>query len=143
MQGDPRINDVITLFERMVKDRWTSPYGEKQGYIDCRLTYYDEINTYSFYPVFTYGSLGLSMLFGVPTDKRKLIVELEVEVYDHSDVLVGRYHGIGDQEFLTGLYRDQTRRRANLQAVKKAFLHIEQSLIQDHTQLIQALKNLN
>lgn len=49
MQGDPRINDVTILFERMVKDRWTSPYGEKQGYIDCRLTYYDQMNVFSLY----------------------------------------------------------------------------------------------
>ncbi len=138
-QGDARINDVTTLFERMVKDRWTDPYGQAEGYIDCRLTYYDETDTFSPYPLLTFASLGLSMMAGLPTGRRNIIAEVAVEIYDSHEGLVGRYHAIGACKFLVGSYRPQARRRANLLAVREAFFKIEQHLIQDHDHLSRAL----
>ncbi len=46
---------------------------------------------------------------------------------------------MGDCKFVTGLYHRQTRRRANLKAVREAFLRIEEALLEDHARLTKAL----
>lgn len=92
MSKDPRVQDAITIFDRDVKDNITNPYGDKKGYILCKITV-GSTKTGGLGWAFLSGlTLMIPNLFGMPFGVNKTSLDLEVEIYDLNENLVGKYN---------------------------------------------------
>ena len=74
---DARVNDVINIFNKEVKENITDPYGEKKGYISLKLGYRGE-DKQPILALLSIFSLGTINLLGFPADIRKQSLEVVI-----------------------------------------------------------------
>ena len=87
---DPRVGDVINIFDKEVKENISSPYGSKKGYISLKLGYRGS-DMSLIYPITTIVNLGLLNIFGFPGNKINESLEVEVQIINNKKEVVGRY----------------------------------------------------
>ncbi len=87
---DARVNDVINIFNKEVKENITDPYGEKKGYISLKLGYRGKDGSI-FYPLVSALSLWSVNLLGFPAKEAKQSLEVEVEIWNKKKEIVRRY----------------------------------------------------
>ena len=90
MYKDVRVNDVINVFNKEVKENITSPYGAKKGYITLKLGYRGVDRSW-WYTLPSLLTLGTINLLGFPGDKISQSLEVEVEIWNNKKELVKRY----------------------------------------------------
>lgn len=87
---DARVNDVINIFNKEVKENITNPYGKKKGYIVLRLGY--RANEYAGeYLLPSLLTLGIINFTGFPAGKVTQSLEVEVEILNKNKELIKRY----------------------------------------------------
>ena len=92
MSKDPRVQDAITIFDRDVKDNITNPFGDKKGYILCKIAA-GGTKTGGYGWAFLSGiTLMIPNIFGMPMGFNKTSLDIEVEIYDLNEKLIGRYN---------------------------------------------------
>lgn len=141
-QVDATPNDLITLFDRDVKNNITNPYGEKQGRIICRIAASDHQSNYflRFFSVFSGGTLNL---LGMPFDISKNQIDIDVEILNNNNEMVGRYTAIGKGKELCSLYYGHNyfsaRRIAYVEAFKVAMTDIKRQIQNNHQHIVDGL----
>ncbi len=87
---DTRVNDVINIFNKEVKENISNPYGEKKGYITLKLGYRDNESSilYLLPSMLTFCTINI---LGFPADKRSQSLEVEVEIWNSKKELIKRY----------------------------------------------------
>ncbi len=143
MSRDPRIQDDITIFDRDVKYNITNPYGEKKGIILCRInaSNHRKGNGWGVLSAFT---LWIPNLLGMPNSAPKTTLDVEVEVYNKSNDLVGKYSAVACSRKYRALYwgydKENAKRVANIYAFKKAMNDIKKQIYSDYENIIKKLK---
>jgi hypothetical protein len=117
---DPRIQDAITIFDRNVKENITNPYGEKKGYIVCKMA--DGSSKLSIGLVVLSGlTLCIPNLFGMPFGSYKTYLDVEVEIYNMRDELIGRYSEICSEKAWMACYWGYSDKNASIKSAVDAF----------------------
>ncbi len=96
---DVRVNDVINIFNKEVKENITQPYGEKKGYITVKLGYrgVDKNPFYELTSLFTLWSVNF---LGFPCGRQTQSLEVEVEIWNKQKEMVSRYvENVQDSEY--------------------------------------------
>ncbi len=151
---DRRVQDILTLFDREVKDNITNPFGEKRGYIVCKIA-----GGYTGAGGIGWTILsGLTMfipnIFGMPLENLQTMLDVEVEIYDLNDKLIGRYNGQGYSKVWVAMfygystdifdeYQGSASRISNIRAFKQAMNVIKANIAKDHDVLSQKLNQYN
>lgn len=87
---DARVNDIINIFDKEVKENISTPYGNKKGYISLKLGYRGSDSSI-IYPFTSTISLFTLNLFGFPWDKINESLEVEVQIMNNKKEIIGRY----------------------------------------------------
>ncbi|MFA9391631.1 MAG: hypothetical protein ACERKD_17610 [Prolixibacteraceae bacterium] len=138
-------NDFITIFERDVKQNISNPIGKRQGTMVCKIV---ALNS-------DMGGMGLAMisactfgtlnLLGFPFSSNAASVDVEIEVYNKTDELIGSYQAVGRSRVFSALYYGydplSASRLSKIRAFKEALDKIKLQINADHDLLIQALKD--
>ena len=137
--------DIINIFERDVKDNITDPFGDYKGAIVCKVVYANQKSKNIALTVLSTITLGIGNLLGLPTCSEEMAMDIEVEIYDLSDKLIGRYSSQGyDKEWVALYYGYDTSdaiRKANAIAFKNAMSNIKEQINQDADRLSEILNN--
>lgn len=135
---DPRVQDAKTFFDHDVKDNITNPFGEKKGYIVCKIV---QGNTKKGYGWAVLSGLALMApnFLGMPVGEAKTSLEVEVEIYDLSDTLIGRYHALGSDIQWVAMYYGYTplsaSRKSGIKAFQYAMNDIKSQIVRDADRL--------
>jgi hypothetical protein len=136
---NPGAQDIITLFEREVKDCITNPYGESKGYIVCSIAGEKVMNLNLISPFLFF----VPTLLGVPIARASNTLEVDVEIYSGDNRLIGRYSGGGYNKSYSGLYYgyriSSLSRITGIKAFKMAMDEIKQKIEKDQERLIAEL----
>jgi len=139
----PEAQDLLTIFNRDVKDNITNPYGEQKGVIVCQIVQNKKQDT--FFRFLTYLSLGSSTLLGIPSGYCRTSINVEVEIYDLSDKLIGRYTADCSKKVWSALYYgynlNDISRKSNIDAFKCAMNDIKVQINSDATRLNELLNS--
>lgn len=171
--ADKRVNDVIVLFERDIKNNVTSYIGDKKGKVTLKITnssYVPKPKVGSYFAAWI-GAMGLiyipvypkmvesenigstTALAGVITTVTALIVpffikpeatqfvEIEVEVTDLQNNVLGRYSGMGQWHYKSNMYKfpKDIQRIVNIEAFKNAMKQVKTKIDRDNQRLNEAL----
>ena len=141
---DPRVQDAITIFDRDVKDNITNPYGDRKGYILCKIAAGENSSGYgwAFMSGFT---LGFANLLGMPISHWVTTLDVEVEIYNLSETLIRRYNAQCRHETWNALYYGYglnmvaAKRKAGLEAFKCSMNKIKKQIESEASDIIQEL----
>ena len=153
-RADRRIHETITLFDREVKDKITNPIGENKGFVVLRIA---GSNTRASKKVLIIPSLLSSYtlnIIGMPAFFFKTELDIEVEIRDLDNNLMGRYRGYGKKEVPVALYYGYraklsgnsnttdfpAARKSNTEAFKRAMNDIKSQISRDYYNLSNKLK---
>lgn len=144
MSKDPRVQDIITLFDREVKNNITNPFGDKKGYIICKIATANN-KTHKLWAVLHGAFLMIPTIIGVPIDMVTTMLDVEVEIYDKSERLISRYNSQCKSEpalvhFYYGYFlRTDAQRATSIEAFTCAIADIKNQIENDVEQIITAL----
>jgi hypothetical protein len=142
---DRRVQDAITLFEREVKDCLTNPYGDRKGYIVCKFASAD-IRNNIFYPGASVLLLHIPNILGMPRAKMTTTIDVDVEIYNYNDRLLGRYTASGTDisysAFYYGYRLSSLGRISGINAFKMALNDIKLKIEKDKERLVSELNSL-
>lgn len=139
MTKDPRVQDAITIFDREVKDCITNPYGERKGYILCKFASGGSKMNFAL-PFFSGFFLLVPNILGMPIAQVKTSIDLDIEIYDNNERLIGRYNASGfnksQSAFYYGYKPSSLGRVSGINAFKMALGIIKQKIETDKERLI-------
>lgn len=142
MTKDPRVQDVITIFDREVKDCITNPYGEKKGYIVCKFASGESKLNWGIVVLSSF-TLFVPNMLGMPLYIIKTNIDLIVEIYDNNERLIGRYSAEGFDKsktgFYYGYYPKSLSRITGVNAYKESMEKIKVKIEQDKDRIIKDL----
>ena len=87
---DSRVNDIINMFDKEVKENITTPYGEKKGYSSLKLGYRGSEDSF-IYPLTSTLSLFTLNLVGFPWTELEESLEVEVQIMNNKKEIISRY----------------------------------------------------
>lgn len=87
---DSRVNDIINIFDKEVKENISTPYGNKKGYISLKLGYRGSDGSI-IYPLTSIVSMFTLNLVGFPWNEIDESLEVEVQIMNNKKEVVGRY----------------------------------------------------
>lgn len=140
---DVRVNDIINIFNKEVKENITSLYGEKKGYISLKLGYkgFEENTLLGLASIF---SLGTVNFLGVPISKLSQSLEVEVEIWNNKREVVKRYvENVVDSEYVAmywGYNINNAFRKVAADNIKQALEKIRNKIGNDATEIKNSLK---
>lgn len=141
---DRRVQDVITIFDREVKDCITNPFGERKGYILCKFA--SGNSKRSALPVLSGFFFLVPNILGMPFDQVKTSIDVDIEIYDKNERLIGRYNASGfdksQSAFYYGYKLSDMGRISGINAFKMALNTIKQKIETDKERLVKEL-NIN
>ena len=146
MSKDPRVQDVVTLFDRDVKNNITNPYGDKKGYKLCKIAAAGN-KTHQSWAILHGLFLMIPTIIGVPIDKVETMLDVEVEIYDKSERLIRRYNSQCKSDpklvhiYYGYFWRTDAQRATSIEAFKCAIADIKNQIENDAEQIITALNN--
>ena len=138
---DLRIQDAITIFDRDVKDNITDPYSDSKGLILCKINASDLKPSY-LWPILSGFTLAIPNLFGMPFGAQKIILDVDVEIYDMSEKLIGRYNSQGESKIYAAMYWGygaDAARVNNIRAFRNAMDKIKSKIEADSENIIKKL----
>ncbi len=131
------------LFRNYVTENITRPFGEKRGYIVCRLEIYECNNDSPLLYVLHGASMFTLTLLGLPYDIRETDLKLSVEIYNLENELIGIYKAGGISTETAGLYygyRESDMKKAGyIKAFKMAMDKIQHLIYNDYERLMADL----
>lgn len=131
---DARVNDIINIFNKDVKENITNPYGEKKGYIFLKLGYRGEDSSFIL-PITSALSLFTLNFVGYPGNKVTQSLEVEVEILNNKKELIKRYvENVNDYGYVAMYwgYSGQTiRRKVAADNIKQALDKIKNRINDD------------
>lgn len=137
--------DIINNFERDVKDNITNPYGDRKGSIVCKLMYSKRDNADWYFTILSGVTFLTANILGMPLRSQRAIMDIEVEIYDLSGKLIGRYSAHGDDKERVALYygynTEDAARKANIMAFQQAMQHIKIQINNEADRLNNILNN--
>jgi hypothetical protein len=140
---DKRVQDAITIFDREVKDCLTNPYGEKKGYIVCKFANGESVNQYGF-AVLSGLFLFVPNILGMPWAGAKTNIDLDVEIYDNKERLIGRYNANFKNKAVTAFYYGYNAKSVNritgIRAFKGALDEIKLKIADDMPRIVSELE---
>lgn len=152
-KADKRIQDVITVFERDVRENICNNNQEKKGYIVCKIPFIKSKAKNWGLIIFPFAVTdGISSLFGIPIYHYQTEVEMEVEILDLNKKSIARYAGYGKAKIPVALYHGYSApiwnstgneggvRKSNILAIKIALNEIKQKIEKDNVMLNEKLK---
>ena len=141
---DKRVQDAITIFKRDVTDNITTPFGEKKGSITCRVVAGEE----SMKDPWMWGtafSLFTLNLLGIPLYSSVTNLDVEVEIYNNKNNLIGKYSATGYSKIWVALYWGydsfSASRKSAYTAFKMALNDIKLKIQDDNDRLRQELND--
>ena len=140
---DIRVNDVINIFNKEVKENITYPYGEKKGYITVKLGYrgVDENGFYIFTSILTLFSVNF---IGFPMSRMTQSLEVEVEIWNKQKEMVSRYvENVQDSGYCAmywGYNASNLTRKVSADNIKQALQKIRYRINLDAPQIKRKLK---
>ncbi|HAW51849.1 MAG TPA: hypothetical protein DCX54_05895 [Flavobacteriales bacterium] len=139
--------DVRTYFDREVKELMTDPYNDKAGVLLLNVNTIENKHQFIGYMMASVYTISLFNVLGGPYSVSKSSVEVEIEVLNKNNRLIGSYRGNGSAKLHQGYYSktnynqvDQ-QRISYLKAVKNAVQDAKSKLIPDLDRLISELDN--
>jgi len=138
---DPRIQDAITIFDRDVKDNITNPYGESKGYILFKINASNSKVNLG-WALLSGVTLMIPNILGMPMSAYKIELDVDVEIYDNSEKLIGRYNGVAKKKTYVAAYwgyGKDLERVANIKAVRAAMNQIKLQIENDYEKIISKL----
>lgn len=139
---DARVNDVINVFEKEIKENITSPYGEKRGFIVLKLGYRG-VETSTIYPLVSLFTLGTINFLGFPANEISQSLEVEVEIWNKKKELIKRYVvNVTDTEYQAmywGYHEQMIWRKLAADNIKQALEKIRVQINKDVPQIKRAL----
>lgn len=140
---DSRVNDVINVFNKEVKENISSPYGTKKGYIVLKLGYRGNDHGYQ-YMIPSLLSLGTLNILGFPADKITQSLEIEVEIWNNKKELVKRYvENVLDYNYVAmywGYRQPVILRKVAADNIKQGLEKIRYQINNDAAEIKQKLK---
>ncbi len=136
-------NDIRTLFENDVKENITNPYGQQYGWVVLNPKTLERKHMAHHLSVINFMTLGIANLFGVNIRKYKTFIELEVEIFNANDDLIGRYLGTGELITKVNKYKKNQAdhyRMATIKVSKQALAEIKEQINTDFDRLNANLK---
>ncbi len=150
MSKDPRVQDAITIFDRDVKNNITNPYGEKKGYILCKIAAGGSRFAGLGWGMLSGITLFVPTIFGVPFRTFKTALDVEVEIYDKNQNLIGRYNAQCSDKTWIAMYWGYSgigpvkpaipaARISSINAFKCAMIEIKNQILKDSVRLNKEL----
>ena len=136
-------SDIRALFENDVKENITNPYGSQYGWIILNPKTLERKHLARHLSVINFMTLGIANLFGVNIRKYKTFIELEVEIFNANDNLIGRYVGTGEHITKVNIYKKNQAdhyRMAVIEVTKQALAEIKRQINVDSDRLNTNLK---
>ena len=136
-------NDIRALFENDIKENITNPYGQQYGWIVLNPKTLERKYMAHHLSVINFMTLGVANLFGVNIQKYKTFIELEVEIFNANDDLIGRYIGTGELITKVNKYKKNQAdhyRMAVIKVSKQALAEIKKQINNDFDRLNANLK---
>ncbi|MCL2683310.1 MAG: hypothetical protein FWE63_07525 [Bacteroidales bacterium] len=156
--ADKRVQDAIVLFEREINDNITlggnDPIGSAVGRI---ITGGSKAGGVGWF-VLSVGTLMVPNLFGMPLYNYKTELELEVQIRDCNERILGRYQGYGFERTPVALWHgysggsgeinhitgnEEAVRKSNIEAFKMAMADIKAKIERDSERLRKELEACN
>jgi len=135
------VQDVLTIFERNVRNCITDEFTENKGYIILKLGAANTTTT--ILPGVSVITGMLLNLIGLPYDIAKTFIDLEVVIYNNEDKLIGRYSGSATARKPFALYygysHSQYVRASKLAAFTQALDVIKEKIANDRDRLVSLL----
>lgn len=140
---DKRVNDVINIFEKTVKENISTPYGTKKGTIALTIRYRENNNNKK-YRAISLLSFGTATLLGFPWDKIDETIEIEVEILNNKQETIKIY-----KEFVSGTSyvaawwgynEDDAYRKVSADNIKQALEKISLQINADASDIKKKLK---
>lgn len=137
--ADPRIQDAISIFIKDVKENISTPYGESQGDILCRITFGDVNSKEVGWFYLSTLTMFIPNIFGMPLLSNRTTIELEVQIFDKNKKILGRYTADCTSKKYVALYWGSeyttAARRANAAAFMCAMKKIKKQIDHDSIRL--------
>ena len=135
MHKDPRVQDAITLFDRDVKDNLTDPYGEKKGYVLCKIAFGSSDDSGYGWAALSGLTLLIPNFFGMPFWSHTTTLDVEVEIYDLKEKLLGKYNSHCTNQAWVAMYYGYTSkdaaRKSGMEAFKCALSGVKEKISKD------------
>lgn len=132
LPGIVRFHDVVTLFEREVRDKITQSVGKRKGYINLKIPAIVVAEDYG-WGILSILTLGLPAFVGMPVNAVKTAMDIEVEIYDLEENMVARYNATCERKshvaFYHGYDKEGALRKSNLDAFKCAMNDIKNQIV--------------
>lgn len=139
---DKRVQDAITIFDREVKDCLTDPYGKSIGYIVCKFASGETKEKYGF-SILSGMLFFVPNLFGMPMATYKTELDLDIEIYNNNEELIGRYSANSKDKAFAALYHGYSFKNASritgIRAFKKALNDVKKDINNDKENLEKKL----
>ncbi len=138
---DQRFFDAQALFRKEVHQVWSKGTSPTYGWAVFHLSAANELNRGWSYSCLSLSTFGLLNLLGFPTANYLNQVEIEVEIFDRNNQLLGRYYGRGEAQSLTGLYYGRRNDRDRfVQVMQAALAEVRKQVATDAPTLRQQLE---
>lgn len=138
-----RKQDAITLFNREVKENITNPYGDVKGSIVCKIAGESSVLGGYGWAVLSGFTFFIPNLLGMPIGNYHTSLDLDVEIYNTSNKLIGSYNAIGNSKIWCAMYYGYSHgsayRKSNIDAFKLAMKDIKSQIEKDSERLIKEL----
>lgn len=101
---DKRVNDIINYFDTEVKENITDPYETPKGKIVLKISNGASDISYLGWLYLSGLTLMVPNLFGMPFASCETHLEILVEIYSNSNMLIGRYKAYGSHKGWSAAY---------------------------------------
>lgn len=147
LKRDARVQDVITIFDREVKDNITQQFGDKKGYIVCKIVSGNLRGGGYGWAILSGMTFLVPNLFGMPFYTYTTSLDVEVEIFDLSNKLIAKYDAQCSNKVKVTLYNgydgfgehSSAARISSINAFKGAMEDIKSKIEKDSNILIGLL----
>jgi hypothetical protein len=137
--SNPALHDVILALQNELQDHVSDNQGPLYGHARFKLSYYNVWNSGWGYIIPSYLTIYVANVFGMPVRVMRTEVELELEITDAANHVIGHYSAPGVGKATEALYYGydhvSAARKANILAIQNAMGKIEQQVGTDALQI--------
>lgn len=139
------INDIKVIFENDVRNNICEKYGTNKGYITCSALSGSSGKPIGMWWLGACPGLGVPYLFGMPARAAKTFLQIQVNIYDQQQNLVGSYQSpyYGDKEYVAlywGYSGSNAISKTAMDTFKMCMDNIKQQIANDTERLVGLLK---
>ena len=140
---DARVNDIINMFDKEIKENISTPYGEKKGYITLKLGYRGSERSFIL-PFVSLLSLWTLNFIGFPYDELSESLEIEVQIMNNKREVIRRYvENVQNENFVAmywGYNEITINRKVAADNIKQALENIRRRINTEAEEIKKSLK---